>query len=163
MFAGCSRSPESYPPPAQSEGPVVSKPVSLGTFVAMSNPHADAYIVGDISPTVEANAWRWTFRRPEMQFHVPSAEGWKFAMEFAVAGATFQDTGPVTLAVSINGKPLRKQRYDKPGNYLLEFDVPPGALKPGELNRVAVEPDKVWRTKDGGVLGVILVSAGFRQ
>ena len=110
VLAGCSHSPEPYPPPAQRESPVVRKPVSLGSFIAMNDPHAGAYIVGDISPTVEAGSWRWTFRRPELQFHVPSAEGWKFAMQFALAGATFQDTGPVTLSVSVNGKALRKQR-----------------------------------------------------
>jgi hypothetical protein len=163
VLAGSSCRPSPYPPPAQREGPEVEKPSPLGPFIAMNDPHADWYIVGGVSPTVEGGSWRWTYRRTELQFQVPSADGWSFAMDFAIAGATFEETGPVTLAVAINGRPVRKQRYDKAGQYRMEFAVPPGTLEPGRLNRVTVEPDKVWVSKDGGELGFILVAAGFRQ
>lgn len=163
VSAGCSHSPEPFPPPAQREGPLVQKPASFSAFIAMNDPHADAYILGDISPKVEANAWRWTFRRPELQFQVPSAESWKFVMDFAIAGATFDRTGPVALSVSINGRKLHQQRYTKPGQYGMEFAVPPGVLKAGALNHVLIEPDRVWISTDGTALGFILVSAGFRR
>ncbi|HWQ55219.1 MAG TPA: hypothetical protein VN442_16150 [Bryobacteraceae bacterium] len=163
VATGCSRSPEPFPPPEQRVGPLVEKPATFGAFIAMNDPHADAYILGDVSPKVEANVWRWTFRRPELQFQVPSAEGWKFVMDFAIAGATFERTGPVALSVSINGRKLQQQRYTKPGQYKMEFAVPPDALKAGALNHVMIEPDKVWISTDGTALGFILVSAGFRR
>jgi hypothetical protein len=163
VLAGCSCRPSPYPPPEQRAGPEVEKPPLLETFIAMNDPHAGDYIVGGISPTVEAAAWRWTHRRPELQFHLPSADGWTFVMEFAVAGATFEQTGPVTLSVSVNGKALRKQRYDQPGQYRLEFPVPPEALQAGSLNRVTIQPDKVWVSTDGTALGLILAAAGFRR
>lgn len=163
ILAGCASDPGPYPPPQQRSGPEVVKPSRLGSFIAMNDPHADFYVLGGISPTVEAGTWRWTFDRPELQFQLDEAEGWKFVMEFAIAGATFKDTGPVTLAVSVNGTPLDKKRYDAAGTYRLELPVPAAAVRAGELNRVAIQPDKVWPTKDGGALGFILTSAGFQR
>jgi len=163
-MAGCSSTPDVYAPPAQRKPLAVSQPSFVGSFVTMSDPNADAYIVRDIARSVEAGTWRWTNRRPELQFYLPSVENRKFVMDFSIAGATFSETGPVTLAVFVNGQPLDKKRYEKPGQYLMELPVAPALLKVNALNTVAIEPDKVWVSKQDGVaLGFILTSAGFRQ
>ena len=117
----------------------------------------------DVSPAVEST-WRWTYKRPELQFYLARTENLRFAMDFSIAGATFKDTGPVTLSVFVNGRFLHKQRYDQPGEKKMDVPVPPGMLTPEALNKVAIEPDKVWVSKeDGANLGFILSAAGFRQ
>jgi hypothetical protein len=163
VLAGCSRQPDSYAPPEQRRPLPVSQPSFIGPFIDMVNAHADAYIVRDVSPATEGGSWRWTHARPELQFYVTGVENVKYAMDFAIAEATFKETGPVTLSVFVNGTPLHKQKYDKPGQYKMEIPVPPSMLKASALNRVAIEPDKVWVSKaDGAKLGFILSAAGFR-
>lgn len=163
-LAGCSGLPDTYAPPMQRQPLQVSENSYLGAYAAMNNTSADAYIVKDISTTAEGGSWRWTFRRPELQFFLPSDAPMKFVMEFAIAGQTFARTGPVTLSVFINDKLLGHFRYDKPGSYRLEKPVPAGLLKADSLNNVAIEPDKVWVSPaDGAVLGFILTGAGFRE
>ncbi len=42
--------------------------------------------------------------------------------------------------------------------------VPPELLIPGGLNRVAIEPDKVWTPPEGGAgLAFVLTAAGFQE
>lgn len=162
ILAGCASYPEPYPPPPQRWGPQVVKPPVVRSFIRMNDPHAEQYIVGGISPTVEAGTWRWAFERPELEFHLEEAEGWKFVMEFALPAATFKDTGPVTLAVRVNDAPLGKMRCDRPGTHRLEMPAPAAVVRAGK-NRVVVEPDRVWPSGDGRVLGFILISAGFER
>lgn len=163
-LSGCSSAPDWYAPPVQRQPLAVSEPSFVGAYVDMSNPNADAYIVKDVSPAVEAGSWRWTSRRPELQFYLPAGKAFKFVMEFALAGTTFKETGPVTLTVRINEKVLDRFRFDTEGNHRLEKPVPPELLLPDALNRVSIEPDKVWVSKeDGAALGFILTSAGFQE
>ena len=163
-LAGCSREPDWYAPPIQRQPLVVSEPAFVGPYVYMGNPNADAYIVKDVAPASEGGAWRWTYRRPELQFYIGPAQQLKFVMEFAIVDRTFAETGPVTLTVFINGRPLDRFRYDKPGSYTIDKPVPAELLKADAINRVAIEPDKVWTAReDGAALGFILTSAGFRE
>jgi hypothetical protein len=130
----------------------------------MSDPNADAYILSGISPAVEAGTWRWTNKRPQMRFYLKGIQNLKFAMDFAIADATFTETGPVTLTLSVNDKPLGNKHYTKPGTYSLELPVSADLLKPESLNTVAIEVDKVYIAKqDGAQLGFILTGAGFRD
>lgn len=161
--AGCGTAPESYPPPAQRETPPAQS-ATIRHFVAMNDPNAASYILRDVSEGLEANSWRWAFRRPELRFFLHSSQHLKFVMDFAIPEHTFKETGPVTLSVFINGQLLDRFRCTKPGRRQLEKEVPPELLKAGALNLVAIEPDKVWVSKeDGATLGFILASAGFQE
>ncbi len=163
-LAGCSREPDSYAPPIQRQPLDAAEPAFVGPYVYMGNPNADAYIVKDVAPRGEGGTWRWAYRRPELQFYIGRREHLKFVMEFALADRTFAETGPVTLSVFINGKPLDRFRYDKPGTHSINKPVPAELLKADAVNRVAIEPDKVWTAReDGATLGFILTSAGFRE
>lgn len=163
-LAGCSREPDWYAPPIQRQPLPVAEPAIVGSFVSMSYPDADAYIVKDVALGGDGGPWRWTHSRPELQFHVGEVEHLRFVMELAIVERTFADTGPVTLAVFINGRLLDRFRYDKPGSYTIDKPLPAGFLTPHALNRVAVEPDKVWTApEDGAKLGFILAKAGFRE
>lgn len=162
-LAGCSRQQDVYAPPEQRRPLAVSQPSFVGPFADMSDPNADAYVVRDVSLSVEGGSWRWTNARPELQFYLTGVDNVKYAMEFAIADATFKETGPVTLSVFVNGALLHKERYAKPGPYKMEIPVPASMLKAAAVNRVAIEPDKVWVSKtDGAKLGFILTAAGFR-
>ncbi len=159
-LAACSSLPDTYAPPVQREPLQLAERSALGPYISMGAPNAGAYIVRDIADTAAAGTWRWAFRRPELRFFVP-ANPVKFAMDFALAGQIF--SGPVTLSVFVNGKLLDRFRYEKPGSYRLEKAVPPELIEAGAENRVTIESDKVWTSKDGPPLSFILVSAGFQE
>jgi hypothetical protein len=114
-LAACSRAPDVYAPPVQRKPLPVSQASFIGSFVSMSDPNADAYVLKDVSEAVEAGSWRCAKRRPELQFYIGPVEGQQFVIEFSIADATFKDTGPVTLSIFVNGKPLHHAHYDKPG------------------------------------------------
>jgi len=99
-----------------------------------------------------------------MRFYVKGIQKLNFAMDFAIAEATFAQTGPVTLAVLVNGQLLEKKLFAKPGSYSLVLPVPVDVLKAESLNTVTIEPDKVFVAReDGAKLGFILTGAGFRD
>ena len=131
-------------------------------YVAMRDPAAPAHIVRDVSRTLEDNSYRWTYRRPELQFWVEGARRVRFAMSFALAETTMKATGPVTLSFFVNGQRFDAARYDQPGNHEYEKDVPAELLKPRAKNVVAIEPDQVWVSPDGVAMGFVLTEAGFK-
>ena len=164
LLAGCRTLPDTYAPPVQREVRAVTEPSFVGPFISLSNANADAYILKDVSPAVEGGTWRWTYRRPELQFYLTRSSSLRFVLDFALADQTFAETGPVTLAVYVNDRLLDRFRYDKPGVHKLEKPVPPELLRENALNRVVIEPDKVWIAKgDGAALGFILSAAGFQE
>src|SRR5664279_257886 len=123
LCAGCTRLPESFPPPEQRVPLTVPRSGALGYYFSMADPNADAYLVKDVA-----------------------------------------DSGPVTLTFTINGKLLDRLRCEKSGEQHYAHDVPPGMLRAGAINMVAIDPDPVWVSKaDGGRLGFILSRAGFTE
>jgi hypothetical protein len=160
LLSACSAVPEDYPPPEQRTG--LGLRARARSWINMNDPDAPAHIVRDVSDAVEAGSWRWTFRRPQLKFFLAGIEGLTFVMEFSIAESTFRETGPVTLSFFVNGQPLDKVRYVKPGHFRFEKPVHPSMLRPEAINEVAIEPDKVWVSKtDAATLGFILIAAGF--
>jgi hypothetical protein len=49
MCAGCTRLPESFPPPRQRTPLTVPHTGALGFFLSMTDPNADAYLVKDVA------------------------------------------------------------------------------------------------------------------
>jgi len=160
--AGCARAPDPAAPPPQRPPLAAAEPaMAMGAFVKMSDPNAGDYIAGDVLPNDPGAPWRWTGRRPELRFNLPTGGDWVFFAELALAGATLEKTGPVTVSYFINGHILQIQRYAEPGEIHFERAVAPDWLHAG-VNSVAIEPDRVYIAPDDGVaLGLILKSAGF--
>lgn len=128
-------------------------------FVMMGDPDSDGYIVQGFRPKSEGE-WRWALDHPVLRFILPQAGPLQFTMDFTLPDATFQKTGPVALAISINGHPLDRPRYDHAGNYHYSHAVPDAMLhQPGE-NLVAIDPDKVAMPDK---LGFVLSRAGFAE
>src|SRR5947209_2219177 len=106
--AGCQSLPTSFPPPPQ-----FASLVSSGHFVMMGAPDADRYIVQGFAPKSEG-IWRWAYEHPRLRFVLPESTPLRFTMELSFPEATFAATGPVTLAIAINGRPFDHVRYDRP-------------------------------------------------
>jgi len=163
LLTACTNIPDSYAPPVQRESLTGAKENALGRFIQMNDPNVDAYIVRDVSEATEGS-WRWARKRPELRFFLASIENLKFQADFAVARATLQETGPVTVSIFINGNLLDKVHCaDDTEKHFLKA-VPTAFLRANAINFVALEVDKVYIAKaDGAVLGFILSRAGFPE
>src|SRR2546421_398095 len=85
--------------PPQKPAPHGSDPRAV--FLTLSERDADEYIVRDITPGGAPGSW--TLDHPEMRIPVEPRPGLRFEMSFHIHEKLFRDTGPVTVAVKING------------------------------------------------------------
>jgi hypothetical protein len=131
-----------------------------GHVVNMNDPYAMAYVVQDVRNLLEAGAWRWTSRRPELRIYLDDIRGLKFTTDFTVPESGFQRTGPVTISFSVNGQLLDRVKCEQPGNRHFEKPVPESWLRARWLNFVTMEPDKTWSDAKF-TYGFILTRAGF--
>ena len=167
LGAACGRLPETFAPPPQRAALVAVPANGPGYFLSMADPNADAYLVQGVADR-GPGTWRWAFEHPVLRFFVPSEPGrqftLQFTLEFTIPESTFRDTGPVTLSISMNGKPFDTARCERPGQHSYLHAVPPELLHAGALNLVAIDPHPVWVSPaDGGRLGFILSRAGFTE
>jgi hypothetical protein len=130
-------------------------------MLEMKDPTVLGYIVQDVSESLGADSWRWTFDRPELRFLLSSGKKYKFEAEFSVAEETLKDTGPVTISFLINDRRLGATRYLKSGSYQFIEPVPQGWIKPDGDTTVAIIVRPLWTAPDGKHLGLILSKAGF--
>jgi hypothetical protein len=85
-----------------------------------------------------------------------------FKMDFAIADATFQETGPVRLTVTVNGQPLGNALYTNPGGKTFQQVVPPGLLRSDGFAVVQPTLDKCYFSPTTGTKpGYIFVRGGF--
>jgi len=87
---------------------------------------------------VEQRAWRWTAKRFSMVLRTPSGSrtlGATLALKLYLSDSLIKKTGPMTLAVDVEGYPLAGQTFTAPGQYIFSAEVPAEALK---LDLVAV-------------------------
>lgn len=153
LWAGCHSLPISFAPPQQRPA------LPTGNFVLMSDPTADSYIVQGFRAHSETT-WRWAYDHPVLRFSLPETGALKFEMDFTLPDATFHQTGPVTLAISVNGRPLDRPRYDHPGDYHYQHEVPEAMLRANGENRVAIDVNKSATPEH---LGFVLTRAGFSE
>lgn len=129
----------------------------------MSEPGAPLYFVRDIAGGADVS-WRWTGKRPAVRFRVGGNENLKYTIDFTLPEATFKDTGPVTIAFTVNDHVLDRVRYARQGRQHFEEPVPPEWIEPDEFAVVGAEIDKVWTAKgDGAQLGFILSRIGLTK
>ena len=125
----------------------------------MSDPAADQFIVQGFRAKSEGS-WRWALDHPVLRFTLPETGALQFTMDFTLPEATFRQTGPVSLAISVNGAPLDRPRYDRPGDYHYQHPVPENRLRPNGENLVAIVPDRCATPEK---LGFVLGRAGFTE
>ena len=163
LLCGCGNLPEPYAPPAQR--PFFEAPLEAARILNMADADAERHFIQDIAAELAGNTWRWTGKRPTIRLHLNSDQKLVYSIDFAIAGSTFQQTGPVTLSLFVNDRLLDRVRYSSPGRRRLERPVPPQWLRQDEDATLAAEIDKVWTPPQpgGAPLGFILVSLGFEQ
>ncbi len=129
LAAGCNTSGESWSPSIR-RNPLSFTP-KKGTVVNMNDPYAMAYVVEDVRDLLEAGAWRWTSRRPELRIYLDDIR-----------------------------KLLDRVKCDQPADRHFEKTVPESWLRARWLNFVTMEPDKTWSDAKF-TYGFILTRAGF--
>ncbi len=160
VAASCSKAPDIYAPPIERR-PIEGAAPELEEFVQMRTPQAARHLVRDFLSAPAGQVYRWTNQQPALRFHLRRSAGRRLRFDFVIAGATFKETGPVTITFKVNGRLLDTVRYDAPGEKRFEKAVPADWLDAGPAI-VSAEIDKVWVSKtDGARLGVMLLGAGF--
>jgi len=160
LAAACGCQPGSFAPPPQRSSAAGWEPGNFASFVAMDDALADDYIVRDIA--AERGVFRWAFLHPELRFRVSDSRKLKFAAEVAIPEVTFKDTGPVTITILIEGKPLATLRCPRAEKYQIEKPVPPDWVQAGKVVHVTFETEPRWISPlDGAQLSFLLYSAGF--
>lgn len=163
FLCGCGDLPEPYAPPAQQ--PVFEAPAESVRVLKMADPGAATHFVQDISQSLEANTWRWTGKRPTVRVFPGSNRKLRYFIDFEIAPATFEQTGPVTVSFIVNDHLLDRIRYTKPGRQLFEKQVPAEWTDPNAYVILAAEIDKLWLPlrRDAPPLGVILMALGLER
>jgi hypothetical protein len=132
-------------------------------FVLMKDLTADMVIVEGVDAAPQGPGWRWTREKAVLKFFLSKREGWRAVLDFAVAGATFSQTGPVTLTVSVNGRVLETVRYTSSGEKHIDKPVPAEWIHHNADNTLTIEIDPPFITDTDKVkLGVVLSAAGFK-
>jgi hypothetical protein len=158
----CVPTPESYRIPPQHQAPSGPEEiVGIGEYVTSNQIDADLYFVKDVK-ALEGPNWRWTFAEPEFRFALRSVKNRTLRIDFGVNDVTLRDTGPLRLAIFVNGHLLDKPVYDSPGDKRFEKPVPFSMLKEHEENHVRMQVLNPWQSSDPKIrLGVVLFGAGF--
>jgi hypothetical protein len=158
LAVGCNTLDEGWAPPIRRNP--LSFTQKKGHVVNMNDTYAMAYVARDVRDLLEAGAWRWTSRRPELRIYLDDIRGLKFTADFTVPESGLRRTGPVTISFFINGQLLDRVKYGQPGNQHFEKPAPESWLRARWLNFVAMEPDKTWSDAKF-TYGFILTRAGF--
>jgi hypothetical protein len=162
LLCACSREPRFSPLPAQVPAVEAPDPPESPCFFSMSDPRADLAIVRDIPGGPSAGWQRWTAARPAVKCRIPSPGPWQAAMDLLVSGATFKDTGPLTITFTVNAREIGRLRCEKEGEYRFRAPVPPDLALPGAELTLEASVDKPWVSPtDGAKLGFLLSAAGF--
>lgn len=164
-LSGCARDMGGWFEPPMRRTPRLG-PVSpyARALVNMNDTGAEFAIARDIEPHVQAGAWRWTGKSPALKLQLTSTKDQKFVADFTVVDAGLAKTGPLQVAVTINGRPLTKVQCAKAGPYHIEQPVPSDWLNTQLDNFAVLDIDKTWRA-DGmdHDYGIVLTRAGFRR
>ena len=164
LLSACSREPAFTPIPAQVPRVDAADPPNVPCYYTMSEPRADKFIVRDITLGASAGLQRWTQQNPAVRCKLPDAGAWNIAMDFIATGVTMQDTGPITLTFTVNGREITRLRCDKPGRQQFQAPLPADLALPGAELVFQASIDKPWVSRDDGAkLGVLLIAMGFIQ
>jgi hypothetical protein len=162
ILSGCGGRERWYAMPEQRP-PLSEYKVPPPRVINMSDPDATVRFVRDITD-VAADTWRWTGQSPAVRVRVRSTDNLKYVIDFTIAEITFKETGPVTVAFTVNGRELDRVHYTSPGAKHFEKAVPAGWLAENKEAVAGAEIDKLWTSKgDGARFGFILTRIGFTQ
>lgn len=162
--SSCQRPPEWLPPPAQRTPPTGLEPVEIRPLLTMSDVDVNRFVRGDMVGAGNGAEYNWTKQHPRFVLTVPDTEGWEFYLRMKVVDNTFKDTGPLTLAIRLNGELLDTLHLDRVQEYEYRHPVPASILRPREEIDVVLDIDPPWIAPTDKVpLGVLLHTVGLRK
>jgi len=162
LLCACQDMPPAYAPPEQRQPIENFAPYRVSRVIDMADDDADDSIVHDVLRT--GGTWRWTGEHPELRVFMRTNQGLHYIVDLTIAGATFKDTGPVTVSFFVNGHFLDKATFSAPGPQHFDEPVPEDWVEARKDAIVGAEIDKPWISPgDGAALGFILNRIGLRQ
>lgn len=162
-LVACGGTNETFAPPPQ-RAPVQGIKLSPRILLDMGNAASSPKIVKDIDAGPPVTGWRWAGQDPTVRVRPLVSGNFRYHIEFAIAGQTFRDTGPVTVTFVVNDHVIGHMRCDLPGTRIFDAPVPAGLVHAMADNTVAAHVDKVWVSKlDNARLGMIVVRMGLTQ
>ena len=161
LLTACETQPD-FPVPEQRRNfELPNSPA--GRLLNMNDPGVTYRFVRDISSDLTAN-WRWAFQKPAVKIRVRTDRPLKYTIDFAVPDFTMKETGPVTIAFTVNDRELDRVRYDTPGDHHFEKPIPPGWMRVDEEVILGAEIDKMWTSQsDGARFGFIITRIGLAK
>lgn len=166
VCTGCTPTPSWYGVPAQHKPIVADAPkpapvTEFGEYVRADENDAERYFVKDVRGL--EGTWRWTATEPEFRFSLKQTnKPRRFHLELGINDRTFKQTGPVTLAVFVNGNEIGRPTFAAFGDHSWDKLVEPSYLLSGVENRVKIQVLNPWQSSDPEVrLGFVLRSVGF--
>jgi hypothetical protein len=156
--------PAQYTMPAGPEPAAASLP-DARLVLSMADADIDAHIVRDVMHAETGEPARWTNAHPAFRMVLNSdVEDLDFYIHLFLPENTFRVTGPVKLAVTINGAVVATPEFRSEGDHEFRSAVPSGLLRKGEPVTVSFEVRPPYKSpQDGTKLGVLLFSIGFRK
>ncbi len=169
LLAGCARVPEPVSMPAQYTMPAGPEPAvaalpALRPMLSMADADIDDHVLRDVQRAETGEPGRWTNEHPAFRLTLEDVEAMEFYIQFFLPEVTFQATGPVRLAITINGTAVATPEFRREGGHEFRCALPAGLLKRKEPVTVSIDVRPPYRKPDDGTrLGVLLFSVGFRK
>jgi len=155
---GCKRAPKVRVQQTEEEAP------RLASTVRVADPKRESQLVSGFYG-VEGNSWRWTAKKFSVVLHAPLGAAQKGAtldLALTVPGVVIEKLKTISLAATVDGRPLAPETYTEPGRFTFKRDLPPGALT-GDSVRVDFQLDKAMQPAGADLreLGIIVSSIGL--
>ena len=152
---GCKRPDKVQVQETVEEGP------HLVSTVKMGDPKLETQLISGFYG-IEGNAWRWTAHQFTAVLKVPfgaSQRGGALELSMTVPPVVIEKLKTISLAASIDGKPLPPETYTQAGPYTYKRDVPAAWLT-GDSVKVEFQLDKAMPPSgaDARELGIVVGS-----
>ena len=159
LLPGCSRQVPAYPPPAQYVAAAGAGAASEVRLLRMNDPDAVYSILDGVLGPGSGDESKWTTDHARFEFRVHSLANTDLYMRYSVHSGTLKDTGPLTITISVNGRPFDSFVKSKPGDY--EYRHPAGGIT-GDVIQIDVTVNPPYiAPADKQKLGILLSTIGF--
>jgi hypothetical protein len=150
---GCKRPDKVQVQETVEEGPRLVSAINMGDSKMETQLISGFY-------GIEGGAWRWTGKQFTAVLKTPfgaSQRGGTLELTLTVPPAVLEKLKTVSLAASIDGKPLPPDTYTQPGPASYKRDIPASMLS-GESVKVEFTLDKSWSPggADQRELGIVV-------
>ena len=136
----------------------------IGENMMVSGADAYRYFVRNIVGCLPKSMFCWTLESPELKFRLSSNKARFFTVHFKLSEDALKQTGPLKIDYFINDHLLERAQYFGRGDHTYQHRVPDGWLRTDDYTVVKMQVHNPYiASGDGAKLGILLVSAGFRN